>query len=219
MRSSRCFGVLLVTALAVCGGGAPAASASQPEFQPPGNQLVDFTSGVSRIERGGRAAVCQLDTGSAVVDTSGMADIRFNYTRCRLVVGGKECPVHSVGAATEEIATNTLKGELGTVAASEATSGVGILLSPESGTTIATLAATECEAESKVTGNLAGEVSPIHKKELTGTLAFKVSSEKQIIKKITVLGKAEEPSLKWGGEAAALESTESLHFAKELEVT
>src|ERR1700728_3487758 len=84
-------------------------------------------------------------------------------------------------------------------------SGVGLLLEPETGMTIAVFAGggSPCNwAESELTVDLVGEVATIGKKQLTSKLVFGLDGTEQKIEKITLdSGKTAESTLDgWGTE-------------------
>jgi hypothetical protein len=139
---------------------------------------------------------------------------------CVRIGNSKECPQKSPGASgSGEIVSTTLKGELGTVKTSEAASGVGLLLAPESGARFYTLAETACGLETAVTGKLAGEVSPIGHSQTTSKVIFGVTSGKQDIKAISVLGAVVEPELVAFSDTVTEEASESLSFGSAVEVS
>jgi hypothetical protein len=144
----------------------------------------------------------------------------LTFTGCTVTASGKACTIKSVGAAKEgEIVTRTLKGELGTVKASEAASEVGLLLEPETTKRIAELAETSCAPATRVNGSLAAEILPISEKTLYGGLNFEARSDKQNIKSITVLSGKREPELEAYGVDATYEVEDGIEFGSEAEIT
>jgi hypothetical protein len=80
---------------------------------------------------------CTTNTGvGEITSATSAGKIVFTYKGCTASDKGEECVVESPGAREGEIITKTLKGLLGEVALAEANSGVGLLLEPESGSTI-----------------------------------------------------------------------------------
>jgi hypothetical protein len=130
------------------------------------------------------------------------------------------CTAKSRSAKAGEILTNTLKGELGTVKASEALSGVGLLLAPTTGTEFATLEGA-CVTAAAISGAIAGEVASVNLRSTANKLVFAGSSGNQKIESIVVLGKVEKPSLTTfaGLVSTSEDTTEEVTFTSAVEVT
>lgn len=79
------------------------------------------------------------------------------------------CPVDSPGAAAGLIVAATLHGILGLILPSKRT---GLLFLPAGGKVFTELAANECTPETRVTGNVVGEVSPVGGSSTTGKTIF-----------------------------------------------
>jgi hypothetical protein len=197
-------GLALLVALTACALAAASASANV-HFEP---EVVKFTttSGASTIYVGGVPSIkCSSDTGKGgTTSKEGLSWVSFIFEGCTSAI---RC-LSSVGF-------EALSGELGTVAKSEATSEVGVMLTINS--TI------ECEADTlKIRGTIAGEFAP-KTKSLNHKLNFEVVSGEQKIKTINLNSGPAKPKLEisLNGSpfvAAALESDESNTFAKEIEV-
>jgi hypothetical protein len=147
----------------------------------------------------------------------------MHWLKCEATSEGKpNCKVNSPGAGEGEIVSNTLKGELGEVAASEATSKRGLLLKPETGKALFTVEKAACITfAGSAEGSIAGEISPVGKSQTTSKLVFvEAGTGKQQIKQLTVKpGKSEAPSLTFGFLSAAEEATDDLAFDHAIEVT
>ena len=182
------------------------------------------TSGAGVLTVAGIKVKCKKDKDTGEITGTGtVGKVVVTFEECTSTKEAKECKTNSPGAKAGEIVTKELKGELGTVAKAEAASEVGLLLEPASGTEFVTLEKNECIIETKVTGKVAGEVTPVKKLQTTGKLEFKTvegKGEKQSIKKITTeAGKKEEPSLKAFGLTATEETSDENTFEEAVEVT
>jgi hypothetical protein len=145
-----------------------------------------FTSkeGVSTLAVSTATVTCEKDTNAGkLVGKESVEKVVITFTGCKGKKGTEECPVKSKGATgAEEIVTNSLKGELGEVAASEAASEVGLLLEGESSNVFVTLIG-KClpVEESAIEGSVVGEVTPLTL-GLTDKTEFLVSAGAQKIK-------------------------------------
>lgn len=151
-------------------------AAEQQQFvEKNGKEVVKkgFTSkeGISTLTVAGKKVECKADTDKGeLTSKESVTKVVVTFTGCEIeVIINKlpvKCAISSKGIANakKEIVTVSLKGELGEVAPAEATTEVGLLLEPESGTEFVTLNATgePCNTiETKVTGQVAGEVTPL----------------------------------------------------------
>jgi hypothetical protein len=176
--------------------------------------------GPNTLKAGASATSCEeaVDAGE-ITGMPTIGKLVVTFTGCHVNgEGGKTCTIKSVGAKEGDIVTHTLKGELGTTKSTEATSEVGLLLEPETTKTWATLEATTCSSESKVTGSLAAEVLPISEKTDFGSLNFAVSSGKQNIKKIAVSSAVKEPELVAFSTTATEELEDGIEFNGQVEI-
>jgi hypothetical protein len=198
-----------------------AASAALPEFKPvPTKHKFTATSGTFKLAAALDPTTCSKSTTvGEITGASTVGKVVVTYTGCEGTGSGGKCKMKSVGAAEGEIVTKSLKGELGTVAKTEAASERGILLQPEVGKTFAELAAGTCEIGGNIEGKVAGEVTPIGKKQTTLSFVFAASGSSQKIKHITVAGGAVEPKLLVLGNAATETVTDEVTFEEALEVT
>lgn len=132
---------------------------------------------------------------------------------------GEVCTIKSVGAKEEgEIVTRTLKGELGTMKETEASSEVGLLLEPETTKTWTTLSSTKCGIELSMVGSLAGEILPVSVKSSIYGLYFETSGKSQAIKSITVASGVKKPELELTGVSAVVGAEDELEFGNEVEI-
>jgi hypothetical protein len=197
----------------------------QPEFKPvPTKKKFTSTSGTLTWQMGTEKIVCTKSTiAGEVTSASTLGKMVMKLTGCAFRVGGEECPIKSTNTTTEgEVVTNALKGELGTVETQEAASGVGLLLEPETGKVISTIAkpSRNCTEmpETALEGALAGEVATVGKKQTTNKLAFGTATV-QKIKAITVKSGEKHPKFTGYGAVIDTEVTDALAFEEALEVT
>jgi hypothetical protein len=220
----------LIAVFAMSAVAASAASAALPEFKPmPTKKKFTSTSGTFlwRVASEPVTISCSKTTTSGeITSSSTFGKMVTKFTGCQMNKGSEgPCPVRSVGGKAEEIVTSSLKGELGTVSKSQAASEVGMLLEPETGHelwTLASIAAPCSMPEVAFEGNIAGEVSAIGKKQSTSKLAFAPVSPtgKQKIAEITVKRGLVKPKLiDWGADQMTLEGTDETTFEEALEVT
>jgi hypothetical protein len=179
MKIARLAGLMLIAIFAMSLAAASAASAAAPEFNPTSGVTITGTSGTSKLtaNNGTEKVTCgSSQTTGSVVSATLAGGVVVHFLSCTATgTGGTGCTVNSAGQSGGLILTNTLHGILGLILPRSGT-GVGLLLLPASGSVFVTLSATTCTKETKVTGNLIGEASPIAKKQTTGTLTFAVAS-------------------------------------------
>jgi hypothetical protein len=193
-------GVLLalVAVFAMSAVAASGASAALPEFKPvPTKKKFTSVSGEFTLTTPDQnnEFVCSKSTTTGEITGAGtVGKTIVKFTGCNYYDNGNgPCPAHSTGAKAEEIVTDALKGELGSVATTEAPSGAGLLLEPETGHDLLVMAPVEssqnCEAtiETAMEGNIAGEIATVGKKQLTNKLVFaRLTGGAAKLKKITV---------------------------------
>jgi hypothetical protein len=170
--------------------------------------------------------VCANSTTTGRIKSKSEVDgVVAKFTGCKAKEAEEmhECPVNSTSplGAKEEIITKTLKGRLGLVASTEATSERGLLLLPSSGTVYVTIkGSTEClPAEtSEVKGSLIGEIKPVHTLKLKGELLYKTKEQKlQLIKKF--IGESATHELEIFEVKTPLESADTIEYEESVEVT
>jgi hypothetical protein len=205
MKRIRIVGLALVAMLALSAVAASAASAAAPEFS---KTKVKFTTaGGESVLGGGATITCKKVKGEGEITTTTTLSATATFEECKGEVLGSKCA---------ETIKSELVGTLGTVAAAEATTEVGLLFKAKSG------AFSEFKCGSltiKVEGSIAGEVTPVNKLSSKGDLVFALNGSSQKIKKITVGGKEEKPKLTAFGLSSTLKTTEENTFAEEIQVT
>jgi hypothetical protein len=189
MRLARLAGLLLVAILAVglsLVATASATESSNPLFLAASGSPVGATvtglSGLSTLRSNqGQVVTCQKDVASGTItSTLLIGKVFVHYLECTVISeegGSTRCTIKSVGAAGEGlILTKELHGILGLIL-SPAPLDTGILFLPTSGKVWYELAessngAVKCTEASKITGTLAGLITPIGVHSFTGLLVF-----------------------------------------------
>jgi hypothetical protein len=221
MKIARLAGMIFGVVLALSLVTVAAASAADPEFKGSTKQTFKTTSGTGTLESSaGTKIVCTKDGSVGEVQgASKVGKVVVTFTGCNGEEGGSKCTAQSAGAKTGEIITKTLDGELGLVAKTEAASGVGLLLLPESGKEFVSPEGS-CLTKAPVEGSIAGEASPIGVLSTTGKLSYTGSAGSQGIKEITVLGSVVKPKLSafLGIVAASEDTSEEITYAGKIEV-
>jgi hypothetical protein len=227
-RKSRGVLLALVAVFAMSAVTAAAASATTPEFKPvPAKKKFTATGGEARLEDKGLQYEITCTNSSASGEVTGartVGGVVLVLTGC---TGrgelGSGCPITTVGAKAGEIVTGALGGELGTVAKTQASSGVGLRFKrPEGKKTIFTIEESRCVGEEAAfSGSIAAEVSVVGKKQTTNKLAFALnSSSGQAIEEITLdSGELEKPAFEDFASRVTLKNTDELTFEEALEVT
>ncbi len=215
MTLPRLVGLTFVALLALAAVMAPMASASNHEFAmlPTGSKAFTSTSGTAVLTAGTNVITCASNaTSGEITQMDAVTKLKVKFVGCKTANGGPVCTAKSVGAAEGEIATVTLKGQLGTVKTTEAATGVGLLLSPETGSKFVVIAANACTPETSVNGSVAGEISPVKKLQSTGKLIIGVTGGVQNIKSIAILGVNKSAELEAFGLAATQQISNELAF-------
>ena len=213
MKLSRLVGLIVMAVLALNLMAVAVASASAPEFSPGTAQSFTGESGTGALETTSTSAItCTSDknTGS-VTGVKTVGSVLVTFTGCSSKEGAG-CAVKSKGSGSEGvIITKTLSGELGSVKTTEAASGVGLLLTPATGTEFVDLEGT-CLllSPSPVDGSVAGEATPTNVSSKDGKLIFIGSKGVQKIKAINVLGAEKKPKLEALGLIESSETTTEL---------
>jgi hypothetical protein len=234
--NSRGVLLALVAVFAMSAIAASAASAALPEFKPvPTKKKFTGSSGeftLTTPSSGAEFACSKSTTTGEITGASTVGKVVVKFTGCKYTSrgGGGWCPAQSTGAKAEEIVTEPLKGELGSVATTEAPSGAGLLLEPEGASGYLLVMAEvgksqECEGtiETGMEGNIAGEIATVGKKQLTNKLVFTHPVGGQAkLKKITVKrGSVKVKNTFIGGslEEWVFGLTDETTFEEALEVT
>jgi hypothetical protein len=176
------------------------------------------TSKSGTLKAGADTVVCAKDTSiGELTSTMLFGAVVIHLLECRSTSNGTTfCTIKSTNTTNEGlILTNTLHAILGLVLPSRAG---GLVLLPASGKTWTTLAANSCTPESKVTGTVAGLITPTGKSETTSKVSFSTSSGKQEIKDIDTLAGFIEPELTAFSFSATEEAAEEITWGKAIEV-
>src|SRR5271167_4747729 len=139
--SSRALLTLLAVLAVSAVGVSAAAAATLPEFKPvPTKKKFTGTGGKTTMLYGGgswpRITCTASSTAGEIAGAKTVGAVTLTFTGCKVEVtgGGDYCVTSSIGAKNAgEMVIASLVGELGTVATTEAASGVGMLLKPEKG--------------------------------------------------------------------------------------
>jgi len=226
-KSTRAL-VALVAVLAMSAVTAAAASAVKPEFKPvPAKKAFLVSAGTSKWVFGANSISCTSATAAGeIVNAQSVGNVVVKYSGCKSSgTTESNCPVNSTGAKAGQIVTLPLSGELGTVATSQAASGVGLSFKPEnSSQEWFKTEGNKCTIGVAWLGGLAAEVSVIGKKQTTNGLVLKPASSfgttGEKIKEITLdSGVFEEPVFEEYGTKASIETTDDWQFAEAVEVT
>jgi hypothetical protein len=214
----RLLGLALIAVLAVSAVAVSAAFA-EPEFKPSTKQSFTGTSGAGTLEDSLSETIsCTSDESTGEITgalTAAGIVVTFHGCKGKKGSGGTACTVKSTNTTSPGlIITSTLKGTLGLVPTSQAASGVGLLLQPESGSKFVEIEAAACASEAPVEGSIAGEVGTTKVLSKTGKLIFTGSAGTQNIKNITVKGKGETPALTafFGAVKASQTTTEETKY-------
>jgi len=221
MKPARLAGVALIATLAMSLVSVAAASAALPEFKPASGTFKTLTLGNTTVAAGGNTLTCSHITGSGeITGAMSVGKVLVKFTGCKAEnVSKATCVVRSSSGGTGEIDTETLNGLLGLILATvgDFTSDVGLYLFPASGTVFTNLQGS-CITTSKVTGSIAGEVTPIGTLTLIGKLRLGATGGKQNITTIDLLGGVMEPELAFFGSVATvtLENDTTLNVKTEV---
>jgi hypothetical protein len=176
--------ICLIAVFAIGAVAASAALAADPGHQQEFNKELVKKKFVSKEGKGvltvaGIAITCTADTNTGeTIGKESLRNVVVTFTGCE--EPKTPCPVNSPGSGSGVIKTNALKGELGEVAKAEATSEVGLLLEPETGSEFVKLEGS-CIIKTAVEGKVVGEVTPLTL-STKHNLEFAVSAGKQKIK-------------------------------------
>jgi hypothetical protein len=214
-----------ITALAATVLAAPLnASAGLPEFKPGTPLSFTLTSGEGRLETNiGERITCLSDLGHG--DITGprtfLALILFHSCKGRSAGTREECPIITPGQPAGLIHVHVV-GELGTIKKAHGiiTGTIGAVIEPALGTSFFIFEGS-CIAESNVTGDLAGEITPINFLQTTGKLIIGGEEGISDILEIVVLHKVIKPRLEAfaGLETASEETYEEITADGPIEIT
>jgi hypothetical protein len=223
MKRVRMIALALVAAFALSAIVASAALASRDHFRATNFPVsITIKSGVTTMyaPTAGIKITCESDKGSGSIVSELLAHFELLFDNCTVTKG-------SCSAKIASITTVPLTAIPVLVAKAEASTERALLIKPESGSGFAKVEKTECSPATEVTGEIAGEVTPVGKSQTTGEVVFKTASEKQTIKKVKVMEGTEgsetekevKPKLEAFGATSALEGTEENTFGEAVELT
>jgi hypothetical protein len=227
MKIVQLIGLVLLIVGVLGFAAASAGAATNPLFSPATGQAILGTGSLSFYSSfGGTQTIdCQKNVFSGVVSTSLLlGNIVVHYLECTSENSSTHCTakVNSEGAPSGLIVTTTLHGILGLILSPPGTSiGVGILILPLKGKEFNNLEANGCTEETAVSGDIAGEVTPVGHSQKTGKTVFATTGGRQAIKDIDLthgLGLV-VPKLTAFTTEATLTQTESTDTVNNLEVT
>jgi hypothetical protein len=212
--------VLAMSAIAV----SAASAATKPEFKPvPTKKKFTITGvGVSTWAHAGETIECTKTSATGeVIGADTVGNVVVAFSNCTSTGGGgSNCPVNTEGAKAGEIVAKPLTGELGTVATTQAASGVGLRLKPEVKTKWFILEKNKCTVEEAFTGQLAAEVPVIGVKQATNKLVLDAGVSGEKIKEITLdSGVSEKPLFEAFGAAVSITATDEVKFEEPVEIT
>ncbi len=154
--------------------------------------------------------ICKKDKVNVIMEPGGATK------KLKLVL--EECEVAGSPGCIVTITIKALKDQLWWIEGTSKKS-VADVLEPETGTELGMVTLEKgtgsCPVEGKlaITGNIAGEASPVNTEVVTENLLFKVSGEKQAIEEVQNETEKKKLKLEVGGVGARLESTEELQLA------
>jgi hypothetical protein len=222
MKIARLAGLMLVAVMAVSLAVASAAFA-EPEFKPTGGTFTGVGLGTNTLAAGGNTISCTANSTKGTISSATLAGgVVVTFTGCKSTgSGGSNCTAKSVGAVEGTIATSTLHGVLGLILAKGTGTGVGLLLLPVANKKFVVIAGNTCTVETTVTGNVAGEVSPVGKSQTTGKLSFAAgASGGESVKSIDLsTGGTVTPEIEAFGAIASQTTSEDLTFSVAVEVS
>jgi hypothetical protein len=218
-RRSRGVLLALVAVFAMSAVTAAAASATTPEFKPvPAKKKFTATGGSMAASWDNGEEILECTASSSAGEITGartLGKVTMVLTGCKgRIAGDPSCPVYSEGAKSGEIVTKSLSAELGTVATSEAPSGVGLRYKPETGKEFSSLEGT-CVVAGAIGGAIAEEVAQVGVKQTTNK--FNWGTKLKEIKLDS--GTAEKPHLSIGAAYMEVAANESVKFEEAVEVT
>ena len=188
-------GIVLVVAVAVAGVGVANASAapeflhlSAPVVGPNRNFEGNGVNSVAVLPSNGSRIECA--TVRLVAKILGRSQVTNAFVKgkgCVATVANtagvvETCKVHTPGFMNGTIRTNMLVGELGEVAAFEATDERGLELQPKVGTVVTTIVGL-CYPLAAIEGSIIGEITPKAVEQPTSELIYTQTGLSQTIQK------------------------------------
>jgi hypothetical protein len=226
MKGARLAGLIVVTALAL-GLITTSTALALPEFS---TTKVTFsaTSGISTLvgNNGTETITCTKDTVSAseIATKFLVGPFDLHFFGCKSTgAGGSGCSIKSVGASAEGlILTNPLHAFLVLQRLSTGAHVTWLIALPIGGNIFVTLASNKCTKETKVTGQVGGEITPLKSKQTTSKVIFTAAGQNLAVGEEFEggeVGTHEYRGLTAFTTAATEETEESVTFSKAVEVT
>jgi len=188
-----------------------------PEFKPfPTERKFTGTGGESfwTYEGGGSARCSKSTMSGEITGATKIGDVIVKFTGCTWKASsGAECALHSPGAGTEEVVTNALAGELGTIVGGIENHNVALVLTATEKNDLTTLESL-C-GNGALEGSLAGRLEMSPRKSTTSSLDFPYPAFNEVKMDSSTVVK---PKLSWIGASMTLESQDKLKFEEELEL-
>jgi len=225
MKIARLAGLVLMATVAVSLAAASTASAEAHfRWQDIGTHFVALSGlGILRSGPNGFPRVhCAKDLALGIIaslDLVGSLSVHFLECHSQNTATSGSCEANSVGAGAGLILVLSLHAVLGLILPRSG-SGVGLLVLPGSGKQFVAIEGNACTPEDKVSGNVAGEVTPVAQAVTLGKVIFATgANNSQNIKEIDVLGKKIKPELVSFSETSTEETEEEVHWLTAVEVT
>lgn len=232
MKTARLAGIMFVVVAAMSLTAVSSASAGNPLFRSAdgffGYLILDISGPTTLRTPSNFLIRCEKDLLHGLVFSSLLiGNATLHYLGCTWLLGpggANGCPVITPGFPAGLIIYNTLHGILGLILPS---GHVGILFLPQSTKTLVTLAESTntakevCSEEGSITGNFAGEISPVGTLGTSDKIVVALTNGTQNITDIDLthgLGLV-VPKIVAYTTTAALEQTEEGSYAEVTEVT
>jgi hypothetical protein len=224
MKIARLAGLALIATLAMSLTAASTASAEAHfRWGDIGTHFIGLSGTALLRGPGGTSPSlkCLKDLALGIVtslDLIGNLSIHFLECKSRNAAG-EECEVNSTNSPEKGlILLTTLHALLGLILPRTGT-GVGLLVLPAKGESFLTFAKNECTPESKATGSLAGELTPVAQAATLASVNFALTAGSQNIKTIDILGRLVKPEFVSFSVGVTEETLETIHWLSSVEVT
>ncbi|MFZ2112435.1 MAG: hypothetical protein WAU77_01740 [Solirubrobacteraceae bacterium] len=222
MRFIKTIGLCFAITITISAVASGAASAAGPTFHFKGaaieeSLLAKGTSGPTSMWVKifpGLHLICKKDKYEVTIEPGGGTK--------NLKITLEECEISGSPGCIVTVTIKALKDQLWWIEGTSKKS-VADVLEAETGTEFGMVTLEKgggsCPVEGKftMTGNVAGEASPVNTEVVTESLFFKVSGEKQAIEEVQNETEKKKLKLEIAGSEARLESTEELQLAGSLE--
>lgn len=203
----------------------PAAALAEPEFKPTGGSFTSAaeSGGTSELKAASDSVTCATATANGAINSATLAgSVTVEFSGCTSS-GSVEhgCSVKSTNTSTAgTILTNTLHAVLGLILPKGTGTGVGVLVLPVANKKFVTLASNSCTVESTVSGDVAGEISPIGVSQTTSKVVFAAGEKGESIKTFDLsTGGSVTPELEAFGAVASVGGGGSVNVSAAVEVS